>query len=156
MIPAHCRRQLNGPGQLGWGPALCFFLFVLFCFPFCSSSPASASVAWDGVGCFTQCALIPLLFFTLLTFLSLALMSGDPALSGIGSCIINIYIYIYMKWGESGFNYQGDQGVRAIVIFVLCECIWNSPAVSLVPGFYYKYLNYKLHSRKPSETNRCL
>ena len=63
--------------------------FVFFCFPFCSSSPVSASVAWDGIGCFTLCASIPFLFFPLLAFLSLALMRADPALAGIDSGIIN-------------------------------------------------------------------
>ena len=58
-----------------------------FCFPFCSSSPMSTSIAQDGVGGFTLCALIPFLLFTLLTSLSffslsLAMMSGDPELAG--------------------------------------------------------------------------
>ena len=39
------------------------------------------SVAWDGVESFTLCALIPFLF-TLLTYLSFALMCADPAVTG--------------------------------------------------------------------------
>ena len=55
---------------------------VLFCFPFCSSSPMSASVAWEGVECSTLCDSIPFLFFALLTFLSLAFMLADPTVAG--------------------------------------------------------------------------
>ena len=52
----------------------------------------SASVAWDVVGCFGLRASIPFLFFPLFISLSLALMRADPALTGIGSHIIYIYI----------------------------------------------------------------
>ena len=47
------------------GDPLSVSLFVLFCFPFCSSSPMSASVARDRVECFALSASIPFLFFTL-------------------------------------------------------------------------------------------
>ena len=41
-----------------------------------------------------------------------------------------------MGWGESGFNFWGGQGAQAVVILVLCECIWNAPAASFVlPAF---------------------
>ena len=40
-----------------------------------------------------------------------------------------------MGWGESGLNCW-SQGTRAHVIFVLRECIWNRPAVSLVLPAY--------------------
>ena len=56
MILACRRRQLKGPGQMGWGPAPFFFLFDLVCSPLCYSSPMNASIARDGVGCFTLCA----------------------------------------------------------------------------------------------------
>ena len=73
--------MVQGTGVGSWGPAPSFFLFFLFCFPFCSSSPMSSSVVLDGVGCFTVCASIPFLFFTLLTCLSLALMPADSAVA---------------------------------------------------------------------------
>ena len=38
--------------------------------------------------------------------------------------------------GESGFSCWGVEGVRARVILVLRECIWNASTVSLVlPAF---------------------
>ena len=41
-----------------------------------------------------------------------------------------------MGWGEFRFSCWGGQGAHAHVILVLCECIWNAPAVSLVlPAF---------------------
>ena len=73
----------------------------LFCFPFCSSSPMSASVALDGIGCFTLCASTPFLSFALLIFLSfffslsLTLMRADLAVVGF-RYLNNIYIYIYI------------------------------------------------------------
>ena len=82
MIPARRRSRLSAPGQLGCGPAPCFFLFDQFYFPFCSSSPISTSIARDLFGCFTLCSSFPFLFFTLLTFLSLALMGAGLATAG--------------------------------------------------------------------------
>ena len=74
-------------GNSVWEPLpVSSFMFYI---PFCSSSPVSTSVAWDGVGCLTLCASIPFLFFLLLAFLFLALMYADPASAGIGSHIIN-------------------------------------------------------------------
>ena len=37
-----------------------------------------------------------------------------------------------MEWEESEFNCWGGQGARVCVILVLRECIWKTPAVSLV------------------------
>ena len=64
------------------------FLFSFFYFPFFSSSPMSASSSRDWDVGFSLWALIPFIFFTLLTFLSLyslllALMRADPALAGM-------------------------------------------------------------------------
>ena len=64
-----------------------------FCFPFCSTSPVSTSVARGGVRGFILCASIPFLFFALLPCLSfvsfsLALMRADSAVVVIG-CLSN-------------------------------------------------------------------
>ena len=46
-------------------------------------------------------------------------------------------IYMHNKgWRESGFNCCGVREPCALVILVLCECIWNTAAVLLVfPSF---------------------
>ena len=63
--------------------SILFLSFTFFRFPFYSSSPVCASVAWDGVEGFPPSALIPSLLFALLTCLSLALIGGlSPCLNG--------------------------------------------------------------------------
>ena len=47
-----------------------------------------------------------------------------------------IYIYIYIWCGGFWFQLLGCQGARARVILVLCECIWNVHAVSLVLSYF--------------------
>ena len=69
------------------GESLRFFLFVLFCFPFCSSSHMSASIARDGVECFTLLCLdaFPFLRSSHLSFLfslSLTSVRADLAMPG--------------------------------------------------------------------------
>ena len=91
-----------------------------------------SSIVRVGVGGFALCASIPSRLSFLL-FLSSALSHADPAVAGVGSRIINIYIY---GVGEYGFNCWEVRGARARVILVLPECMWNAPTVSLVfPAF---------------------
>ena len=60
--------------RVGYPLLVSFFLFF-FCFPFCSSSPTCASLAWDGVEGFTLCASISFLLFVLFTFTFLFFLS---------------------------------------------------------------------------------
>ena len=69
-----------------------------------------ASVALDGVGCFTQCASIPFLFFPLFVSLSLELTRADPALAGIGSCITNINILLLLLRSNQRYYIAGGSG----------------------------------------------
>ena len=86
MIHGGCKRQLNGPGWLGF---CCFSFF----FSICSSSPMSATIIRVGAGSF---ALSPLItFFSFLGFLScfslfLVLMRADPTVAGLGYSLIYI------------------------------------------------------------------
>ena len=77
-------------------------VFSLICFSFCTSSPMNGSFAWVGVGGFSLCALIyflssvfSLVFPFCLSFL--ALMRADTAVSGLGVCLINIYLNLFIR-----------------------------------------------------------
>ena len=61
---------------------------VFFCFPFCSSFPVYTSIASIGVDGFALC---PDPFSFVLSFFSLflALLQADPAVVGLGICLIN-------------------------------------------------------------------
>ena len=61
-------------------------------------------------------------------------MRADLTVAGGGDSLINKYIYV--GWDGVWVQLLGSQGSRNRVIFVLSECIWNAPAVSLVlPSF---------------------
>ena len=57
---------------------------LFFRFPFCSSSPMSASIAQDGVEGFTLCASIPFLFLVFLLLFSFLLSPFAHQLPALG------------------------------------------------------------------------
>ena len=68
----------------------------LFCFPFCSSFPMSASIPRDVVRGFTLCASTHFFFFALLTclpFLSLSLTLMRVNFAVVGVCIRPLCLY---------------------------------------------------------------
>ena len=99
-----CPLIIHKSRAAGLGHPPCFFLFVLFCFPFCFSSPMSASIARDGVGCFTLCTSIPFLFLFSFLYLYSALMRADPAVAGVSIRLIN-KLYINKLGNRKTINY---------------------------------------------------
>ena len=81
----------------------------------------SVSIARVGIGGFVPCPYILFFFSALLTCFSMTLMRTDLAAAGWGIFLLGV--------GGVWVQLLGDQGVRARVILVVRECIWNAACV---------------------------